>query len=108
MRKLMQLQKKDGHIIKITLREVVALVCEYYAIKEPDLHMRSQKRLFSKIRLMIARLAIRFHVANLTDIATYFNRDISTFSRGLSRMLMSDDVELDAISCYIESAIVQA
>ena len=37
-----------------------------------------------------------------------FNRDISIFSRGLSRMPMFDYVEFDAIRCYIESTIVQA
>jgi len=70
--------------------------------------LRSQKRLLSKIRLMIAKLVIYFKVANLTDIAIYFNRDVSTFSRGLNRPSMSDDSEFDAIRCHIESTIAQA
>jgi hypothetical protein len=108
MKKLIQLQKIDERIIKVTLRELVKLICGYYAVKESDLHRRSQNRLFSKIRLMIAKLVVQLKVANLTDIATYFNRDMSTFSRGLSRMPIAHDVELDAIRYYIESTIVQA
>jgi chromosomal replication initiation ATPase DnaA len=108
MKKLIQLQKIDERIIKVTLRELVKLICDYYSVKESDLHMRSQNRLFSKIRLMIARLVVQLKVANLTDIATYFNRDISTFSRGLSRMPIADDVEFNAIRYYIESTIVQS
>ena len=97
MKQLMQLQEIDNRVIKVTLRELVELICEYYSVKESDLHTHSQKRLPSKIRLMIARLVIYFKVANLTDVATYFNRDGSTFSRGLGRMPVSDKVEFDAM-----------
>ncbi len=108
MQKLLQLQRVDDRIIKATLREIIELLCEYYGIKETDLHMRSQNRMFSKIRLMSARLVIQFKIANLSDIAAYFNRDVSTFSRGLHRMPISDNVEFDNIKHYVESTIVQA
>lgn len=107
MKKLMQLQKTEDDRLKITLKELIEQICEYYAVKEPDLHMRSQKRFLSKIRLIIAKLVIYFKVANLTDIAIYFNRDMSTFSRGLNSASMSDDSEFDAVRCHIESTVTQ-
>jgi REP element-mobilizing transposase RayT len=108
MQKLTQIQKVDDRMIKLTLRNAVELICEYYAVKESDLHIRSQKRLFSKIRLMTAMLVIRFKVATLSEIAIYFNRDISTLSRGISKISMLDNVEFDDIKHYIENAIAQA
>lgn len=108
MQHLLQLHSIDDRILKVTLKESIELICEYYEVKDLNLHMRSQKQLPSKIRLMTARFAIKFKVANLTDIATYFNREVSTFSRGLSRASNTEDGELNAIRCYIENAIVQA
>ena len=99
MQQLTQLQCMGHRMVKITIKELVELICEYYAVKDLDLHMRSQKRLPSKIRLMTARLAIQFKVANLTNIATYFNRDVSTFSRGLSRTTTTDNIEFNSIRC---------
>jgi putative transposase len=108
MQQLAQLQKIDKCVVKATLRKLVELTCEYYAIKESDLHLRSQKRLPSKLRLMIARLAIQFEIANLTEVAIYFNRDVSTFSRGLNKALAHGNLEFDNIKCYVENAITQA
>ena len=107
MQQLNLLQKIDTEMIKITLKKLVELICEYYKVKESDLHMRSQKRWPSKIRLIIARLAIQLKVANLTDVAAYFNRDVTTFSRGLSRMVFKD-IEFNDVKYYVESTIVQA
>lgn len=104
----MQLKKIDNRTIKITLKELVKLICEYYAAQEPDLHICSQKRLLSRIRLIIAKFALYFKVANLTDIAVHFNHNVSTLSRGLSRMPMPDNAEVKVVRCYIESTIMQA
>jgi hypothetical protein len=64
------------------------------------------------ISVMLAKLILV--VSNKTETGsglhncTSPHRDVSTFSRGLSRATKTDDVEFNAIRCFVESAIVQA
>lgn len=108
MLKLSHLQRIEEFKINLTLTKLVVLICEYYAIDEVELHDKSRRQLTSKIRLITAMLAAEFKLANLTEIAAYFNRDVSTFSRGLSKWSESVDVEFNAVRRHIESATMQA
>jgi REP element-mobilizing transposase RayT len=108
MLRLTHLQRMEEFKINLTLSKLVVLICEYYAIDEVDLHDKSRRQITSKIRLITARLAAQYKLANLTEIAAYFNRDVSTFSRGLSRWSESTDVEFDAVRRFIEFATMQA
>ena len=42
MQQLVELQKIDNRKGKLSLRKLVVSICEYYAVKESDLHVRSQ------------------------------------------------------------------
>lgn len=106
MKKIMQIQEIDKPSIKVQLTSIVESICEYYSIKESDLLIRTQNRLLSKARFMTARLAIQFEVATLTVVATYFNRDVSTLSRGSSKIMSGN--EFDEVKRYVENAIAQA
>lgn len=108
MLQLKQLQQKDHRLVKITLNELIRLTCKYYKVEECDLHSRGQKRFTSMVRLVIAKLASYFKVANLTEVATYFNRDVTTFIRGLNRLHPSGKEGFDDIRNNIENTVVQA
>ena len=64
-----------------TLNQLVKIVCKAEGVKELELKSASRARRESQIRQSIAYLAIELNIANLTALATRFNRDLTTMSR---------------------------
>ena len=57
---------------------------------------------------MTANISIDMRISNLTTVANYFQRDVTTFSRGLRRMLSNNRDELNHIREWIENTLMQA
>jgi putative transposase len=72
---------------KPSLKEIVALVCQHYAIEKAALVNPSQRRQLAEARAMVAWLAKRFESATLTQVGCCFNRDVGTMSSALRRLV---------------------
>lgn len=73
--------KKAPSIPKITLNEIVACVLKDYEVKVDEVRSASRNRQLSEIRVLIGWIAIQLKAASVKEVADYFQRDASTFSR---------------------------
>jgi len=80
----------------ITLNQLVKRVCREEGVKEAELCDESRARKQSRIRQIIAYIAMEQNVSSLTALANRFNRDLTTMSRNQRhfRDRLSDDARL--------------
>ncbi len=73
--------KVEHRLPNITLDEIVSCVIKDHAIDDDELRGLSRNRQLSEIRVVIGWLARQLKVATIKEVACYFQRDPSTFSR---------------------------
>lgn len=110
MKKLEVMQRIDQHYTHdMTLDKLIKDTCVYFNIKDSELYHSKLCRSNSKIRAVIAWLAMEFKLANITMVAILFNRDHSTISKKLNSLLTSENInELNQVKKYIIHANLQA
>jgi hypothetical protein len=70
----------------VSLDTIVAYVSRQYAVSEEDLRGASRNRMLSEARSVVGWLSCRLKVASIKDVASYFRRDPSTFSRHVGKI----------------------
>lgn len=90
--------------IKITLPDLVNIVCEYYSLTEGQLHTSSRNRYYSRLRTFIAILAKEFKVTTTTTVASYFKRDASGLLRAMQRLYLNNNINLELN--YLKQAVL--
>lgn len=68
-------------IKKISISELISIVCDYFFINVEMLTGSSRQRSCSKARIAICLLAKEFNIANITSLAAHLKKDLSYFSR---------------------------
>ena len=71
---------------KISLRELINVVCRSYEITEQSLRYPGRERLPSEARSLIGWFAQKSGQVTLTEVAHEFGRDVATLSRGVQRV----------------------
>lgn len=74
---------------KLTLPQIAEYVCAGYKLVPSALNQSLRTHGYSKIRAMIAWLAVELRICNLTTAAAFFERDVTNLSRSI-RTLMQD------------------
>ena len=93
---------------KIDMDHCIEHICSFYALDPSALSERTRVRKHSEARAVVAWLMRRSGSKSLTDVASYFNRDVATMStavRKLEGRLREDDefrARLDAIQRNIK------
>jgi len=77
----------DSPILRPTLDDIVATVCQDYGFDKADLISTSQNRRFAEARAVVGWLAKTFESATLTEVGVSFNRDVGTMSSALRRLV---------------------
>lgn len=75
--------KIEPKLPRLTLDDIVSCVIKDYAIDNDELRGVSRNRQISEIRVIIGWLARQLKAATIKEVACYFQRDASTFSRHL-------------------------
>ncbi len=82
------LQKSgQGYGLRVSMEKIVALVSEVYSISPADLGRSGKQRTLSEARSMAAWLVREHEHLSLTEFGCRVNRDISSLSQGISRLL---------------------
>jgi hypothetical protein len=69
------------------LNDIIGRVCQEYELIETQLKAKTQDRKASECRAVISWLAIEFKSATLTEVAKRFNREVSTMSSVIRRLV---------------------
>ena len=94
----------------VTLQDIVAHVAGDMGVDQKSLQNSVRNRDAAKARAIIGYLARKLDAASLTDVATYFQRDVSTLSRQVGK-IENQATSLREIKYRIEkyiNAIAQA
>jgi len=70
----------------IPLEQVVDLICEQQEINRDELCSASRRRIITEARAVITLLAVNDAGKTLTEVADYFNRDITVLSRQMKKL----------------------
>jgi chromosomal replication initiation ATPase DnaA len=71
---------------EVSLNEIVTYVSAEYAVNEEDLRGPSRNRVVCEVRAVIGWLSWRLESSSITDVAIYFQRESSTFSRPIRKI----------------------
>ncbi len=71
---------------EVALSDIVVKVCEEYGVSEEELRGPSRNRAISEARAVIGLLARRLGGNTIKEVAHYFQRDASTFSRQIGNI----------------------
>ena len=71
---------------EVSLDELLAAVSAEYGVSEVDLRGPSRKRVICEARAVIGWLSQRLRTCSIKDVATYFRREASTFSRHIGNI----------------------
>ena len=71
---------------KVSLGEILAAVSAEYGVSEEDLRGPSRNRVISEARAVIGWLSRRLGTDSTKDVASYFRRESSTFSRHIGKI----------------------
>lgn len=94
----------------VSLEEILAYVSADYGVSEEELRGPSRRRVVSEARAVIGWLSRQLGACSIKDVATYFKRESSTFSRHIGRIdaeAKNSNELLDRLNGYI-NAITQA
>ncbi len=95
---------------EISLTEIVAYVSAEYGVSEEQLRGTSRNRLVCQARAVVGWLSRRLGASSIKDVAIYFKREPSTFSRHIGTIdanARNSDKLRDRLNGYI-NAITQA
>ncbi len=95
---------------EVSLEEIVAYVSSEYDVREEELRGPSRNRVVSEARAVIGWLNRRLGAGSIKDVAVYFQRESSTFSRHIGKIdakAKHSDQLRDRLNRYI-STISQA
>ncbi len=95
---------------EVSLEEIVACVSSEYGVREEVLRGSSRNRVISEARAVIGWLSRRLGAGSIKDVAVYFQRDSSTFSRHIGKFdvkAKNSDTLRDRLNGYINT-ITQA
>jgi hypothetical protein len=95
---------------QVSLDEIVAYVSAEYAVSEEQLRGPSRDRVVCEARAVTGWLSRRLRAGSIKDVAIYFQRESSTFSRQIGKIdaqARHSDQLRDRLSGYI-NAITQA
>ncbi len=70
----------------LPLEQIVDMVCNYQKINKDELRSASRRRVITEARAVITLLAVNDAGKTLTEIADYFNRDITVLSRQMKKL----------------------
>ena len=70
----------------VSLDEIVVHVSRAYELSEEEPRGPSRNRVVSEARSVVGWLNRRLEAGSITDVATYFRRDPSTFSRHVGKL----------------------
>jgi len=104
------LGKKVHSLPDVSLDDIVAYVSAEYGVSEEELRGPSRNHRVSEARAVIGWLSRRLRASSITDVALYFQRAPSTFSRHIGKMdtkAKSSEILRDKLDAYI-SAITHA
>ncbi len=71
---------------KPSLQKIVYLVGDHFAVQEKELKRTGRQRKMSRLRGIIGWLAKQLEAASLTEVSTYFSRDLATMCRAVRRI----------------------
>jgi len=80
------LGKSSATLPEVTLREIAALVSADYGLDGLELSGSSRNRVLSEARAVVGWLARRLGAASTKEVAVFFHREASTFSRHIGRI----------------------
>ncbi|MDR3490496.1 MAG: transposase [Gammaproteobacteria bacterium] len=89
MKKLESLQNNIEESFDLTLDQLIDSVCLFYKIEEACLYVKSRNRFNSKIRAVIAWLALEFKIGSAAMVANYFKCEHTTVTRAIKRILLT-------------------
>jgi chromosomal replication initiation ATPase DnaA len=78
--------KEDSIYAKVSLNEIMTSVSAEYGVKEEDLRGPSRNRAVCEARAVRGWLSWRLESSSITDVAIYFQRESSTFSRHIGKI----------------------
>ncbi|PCI51137.1 MAG: transposase [Moraxellaceae bacterium] len=80
------LGKTEPPLLKVTLEDIVDYVSKEFEISEEVLRGSSRNRVVSEARALIGWLGHQLGASSITQVANYFQRDPSTFSRHIGNL----------------------
>jgi putative transposase len=95
---------------EVSLNEIMTYVSAEYGVNEEDLRGPSRNRVVCEARAVIGWLSRRLESSSITNVASYFQRDSSTFSRHIGKIdakAKNSDKLRDKLKGYID-ALMQA
>lgn len=95
---------------KASLDDIVTFVAAEYGVSEEELRGASRNRVVSEARSVIGYLSQRLGASSIQDVAIYFQRESSTFSRNIGKIdnkAKQSDKFRDRLNEYINT-ITQA
>jgi chromosomal replication initiation ATPase DnaA len=100
------LEKRIHTTPKVSLDEIMTYVSAEYGVKEEELREPSLNRVVCEARAVIGWLSWRLESSSITDVAIYFQRESSTFSRHMGKIdakAKSSDKLRDRLNGYINT-----
>jgi chromosomal replication initiation ATPase DnaA len=95
---------------KVLLNEIMTYVSAEYGVNEEDLRGPSRDRVVCEARAVIGWLSWRLESSSITDVASYFQHESSTYSRHIGKIdakTKNSDKLRDRLNGYI-NALIQA
>lgn len=91
----------------LKVQDLVKLVSDYYSINPTLLISKSGKRFYTRVRAIIAFLAKEMNISTLTEVALYFNRDVSALSHAIKKLEKTNH-ELIQVKIHLKNSNIQA
>jgi putative transposase len=91
---------------EVSLDEIMTYVSAEYGVEEEELRGPSRNRVVCEARAVIGWLSWRLESSSITDVAIYFQRDSSTFSRHIGKIdakAKNSDKLRDRLNGYINA-----
>jgi len=82
------LNRKDIPTKKPGFDEVEVAVCQVFSLSRSELQKKGTRHKPAQARALIGLIATQLEISTLTEVANYFQRDISTLSTGIKRLTM--------------------
>lgn len=82
------LNRKDYQTRKPDFDEIEETVCREFSLSKGELRKKGTQHKPAQARALIGLVATQLEVSTLTEVATCFQRDISTLSTGIKRLTM--------------------
>ena len=92
--------KKVSQIIKPDFKEIEMTVCRTFSLSKEELRKKGTLHKPAQARALIGLIATQLEISTLTEVAKYFQRDISTLSTGIKRLTIKVKKSDEKISSW--------